>query len=252
MLQQDRQVKGVERDIQQAYPRWQVIVRWVLATAVGGLLAWAGVYWFTIQSYVTDFGSLERATEVMYTGMNPITIVFEVGLYLLTTLGLSIGFAQWFCLNRALPLTWSLASLLAWGAFIVVFFAPTAFLFIYEGCFTLLGIVMAGSAVGSIQWLNLRHLVHPSVKLSTWAAASVAGLLLGALVAWLVSMFLIQTFGPTDFFDPSYLRYSAAILASCLLPYSLITGVALSKILSAPQVVSGASLEDREQASQVS
>jgi hypothetical protein len=224
------------------YPRWQIITRWIVATVVGALMAWIGVYWFTIRSYVTDYGNLEKAADVMYTGMNPITLVVQVGLYLLVTLGLSVGFAQWFTLQRVLPLDWSLTSMLGWGAFILVFFIPSAFLFADETCSTILGIVIGGSVLGAIQWLNLRRLAQTSFRMTTWVVTNVVGLFCGALVGWLCSA-LLQTFGPTHFFDAGYLRFSVLILASCLLVYAGITGVALSKVLATPQPVDNASKE---------
>ena len=210
---------------------WHVIPGWIVATCLGGMLCWSGVYWFTLRSFITSHGDIETAKKIMLTGMNPIGIMVMLALGLFMFFGPALAASQWLALRRTLPPIWILAGTLGWIAALVTL-AVCTFLTWDYGCLSTIGAFLAGSALGCVQWLVLPRRATRKIGPGAWAAYNGAGLCAGMLTLWLVASVLVSMGREASFFDEYYFPNSLIAVAAGLLVYGSITGFGLARILA--------------------
>jgi hypothetical protein len=169
-------------------PRANLLIYWILVTALGGAIVYPVGFWLGGAALE---GLISRPLLAFLYFAGPLGGALG---------GAVVGFCQWFILRRGIPRihTWVLVTILSWVIGIMVTIGLFAWL-IPEGLnyFTLiLPFIFGGAAVGIIQSQFFRNWV---VERTWWVLAVASGWVLG----WVSGLGLVGIFGQDFLSSPA-------------------------------------------------
>jgi hypothetical protein len=199
---------------------------WVVGTSLAGGLSYylAGVI---VSLRAESEGQVYRSPNFM-TGDNALPSFVLWGFLILALVGPSVGLAQGLLLRTVLGYE-------NWGRWLAFTSLGIALAIVLAGI-QCVGPVLGGIAIGSLQWLILRHKM---MQAYWWISAVSVAWLLGIVTGLLVQTYILPqswlTFPSWPFYPMSSVVYWAISLTAGLLVFSSITGLVLVWMTRVPR-----------------